>query len=128
MGASTEYVERHSRDRSRADAKGPETAPKQAGKRPENWQNDYKNTARHRIPASRANSLLKYSALWTQPCCRRPAKPRRRRAIDIDAHTDANARCNPRSCRIEPPCGIAASRLEAAISKSGTKKITDSLE
>jgi hypothetical protein len=24
--------------------------------------------------------LLKYSALWTQPCCRWPASPRRRRA------------------------------------------------
>ncbi|ABE30672.1 hypothetical protein Bxe_A2297 [Paraburkholderia xenovorans LB400] len=59
-----------------------ETAPKQLGKRLESGQNREKNARVHRIPASRANSLLKYSALWTQPCCRWPASPRRRRAID----------------------------------------------
>jgi hypothetical protein len=55
-----------------------------------------KNARNHRIPAKRANSLLKYSALWTQPCCRRPASPRRRRRIDVtrDAkrHRDAARR------------------------------------
>src|SRR5258708_39311993 len=50
----------------------------------ENGPNPDKSTRNHRIPAKRANSLLKYSALWIQPCCRRPASPRRRRAIDAE--------------------------------------------
>jgi len=55
---------------------------KQAKNSAENGSNTDKSARNHRIPAKRANSLLKYSALWTQPCCRRPASPRRRRAID----------------------------------------------
>jgi hypothetical protein len=64
------------------DGSGTLPAPKPCRNSPESPRNADKNARIHRIPARRANSLLKYSALWTQPCCRRPASPRRRRAID----------------------------------------------
>jgi len=79
----------------------------------ENGTKTDRNAVNHRIPAKRANSLLKYSALWTQPCCPAACKPA---AQALSMRSDAKRR----------------RRYKRAIahdaSKSGTEKITDSLE